>query len=95
MNDENQEYMREWARDNGKSVHQRTVRQETTKYKAGTLPLNMYERTQPIGEKLQFGTPSADNLNVNQLGETSAVEANLDENQLDEYSDGTDSSDVT
>ena len=68
MNDENQEYMREWARDNGKSVHQRTVRQETTKYKAGTLPLNMYERTQPIGEKLQFGTPSADNLNVNQLG---------------------------
>ena len=65
MNDENQEYMREWARNNGKSVRQRTVRQETTKYKAGTLPLNMYERTQPIGE-----------------------------NQLDEYSDGTDSSDV-
>lgn len=29
MSDENQEYMREWARDNGKSVHQRTVRQET------------------------------------------------------------------
>ena len=54
----------------------------------------MYERTQPIGEKLQFGTPSADDFNVNQLGETSAVEANLDENQLDEYSDGTDSSDV-
>ena len=94
MNDENQEYMREWARDNGKSVRQRTVRQETTKYKAGTLPLNMYERRQPIGEKLQFGTPSADDLNVNQLGETSAAEANLDENQLDEYSDGTDSSDV-
>ena len=41
-----------------------------------------------------FGTPSADDLNVNQLGETSAVEANLDGNQLDEYSDGTDSSDV-
>ena len=45
-------------------------------------------------KKLQFGTPSADDLNVNQLGETSAVEANLDESQLDEYSDGTDSSDV-
>ena len=42
--------MREWARDNGKSVRQRTVRQGTTKYKAGTLPLNMYERTQPNGE---------------------------------------------
>ena len=78
----------------GKGVRQRTVPQETTKYKAGILPLNIYERTQPIGEKLQFDTPSADHLNVNQLGETSAVEANLDENQLDEYSDGTDSSDM-
>ena len=51
MNDEDQERMREWARNNGKSVRQRTVRQETTKYKAGTLPLNMYERKQPIGKK--------------------------------------------
>ena len=51
MDDEDQERMREWARNNGKSVRQRTVRQETTKYKAGTLPLNMYERKQPIGEK--------------------------------------------
>ena len=42
MNDEDQERMREWARNNEKSVRQRTVRQETTKYKAGTLPLNMY-----------------------------------------------------
>lgn len=69
--------MRQWARDNGKSVCQRTVRQETTKYKAGTLPLNMYERKQLIGEKIQFETPSADDL---------------DENQLDEFSDGSDSS---
>ena len=50
MDDEDQERMREWARNNGKSVRQRTVRQETTKYKAGTLPLNMYERKQQIGE---------------------------------------------
>ena len=64
MNDESQEYMREWARDNGKSVRQRTVRQETTKGKAGTLPHNMYERTQPIGEKLQFSTPSADDIST-------------------------------
>ena len=34
--------MREWAVQHGKFVWQRTVRQETTKFKAGTLPLNMY-----------------------------------------------------
>ena len=51
MNDEDQERMREWARNNEKSVRQSTVRQETTKYKAGTLPLTMYERKQPIMEK--------------------------------------------
>lgn len=33
---------------------QRTVRQETTKYKSGTLPLNMYQTEEQIGEKLQF-----------------------------------------
>ena len=54
MDGEDQERMREWARNNGKSVRQRTVRQETTKYKAGTLPLNMYERKQQIGEKYSF-----------------------------------------
>ena len=46
--------MRNWAHENGKSVRQRTVRQETTKYKAGTLPLNMYEGRNPGGERLQF-----------------------------------------
>ncbi|KAJ7375088.1 hypothetical protein OS493_001821 [Desmophyllum pertusum] len=34
--------MREWAVLHGKCVRQRTVREETTKFKAGTLPLNMY-----------------------------------------------------
>ena len=33
---------------------QKTVRQETTKYKSGTLPLNMYQTEEQIGEKLQF-----------------------------------------
>lgn len=33
---------------------QRTVRQETTKYKSGTLPLNMYQTEEQIGEKLQL-----------------------------------------
>ena len=67
MDDEGQERMSESARNNGKSVRQRTVRQETTKYKAGTLPLNVYERKQPIGEKVQFAIPSAHDLDETQL----------------------------
>ena len=39
--------MREWALQHGKSVRQRTVRQEITKFKAGTFPLNMY-RSSPL-----------------------------------------------
>ena len=35
--------MREWAAQHGKCACQRTVQQETTKFKAGTLPLNMYQ----------------------------------------------------
>ena len=47
--------MREWARNNGKTVRQRTVEQETTKYRSGTLPLNMYQTEEQMGEKLQMG----------------------------------------
>ena len=50
--------MREWARNNGKTVRERTVRQETTKYKSGTLPLHMYQTEEQIGEKLQFDVAS-------------------------------------
>ena len=39
---------------NGKTVRQRTVRQDTTKFKSGTLPLNMYQTGEKIGEKLCF-----------------------------------------
>ena len=38
----------------GKCVRQRTVRKETTKYKAGTLPLNMYQTAVHRGERLEF-----------------------------------------
>ena len=42
--------MRNWANTHGKCVRQRIVRQETTKYKAGTLPLNMYQTAVHRGE---------------------------------------------
>ena len=40
--------MKEWAQEHGKPVRQRSARQETTKKKAGTLPLSMYKKPQPI-----------------------------------------------
>ena len=49
-----QDLMRKLANTHGKCVRQRTVRQETTKYKAGTLPLNMYQTAFHWGERLEF-----------------------------------------
>ena len=46
--------MRNWANTHGKCVTQRTVRQETIKYKAGTPPLNMYQTAVQRGERLEF-----------------------------------------
>ena len=59
MSPEGKDLMRKWARDHGKCVKQRTVRQETTKYKAGTLPLNMYQTSdtlQSVGERIDHFT---------------------------------------
>ena len=42
LNDAERERMLDWAANNGKAVRQRSVRQETMKLKAGTLPLNMH-----------------------------------------------------
>ena len=44
--------MLEWAANNGKPIRQRTVRQETTKFKAGTLPLNLYATSAQSMEKI-------------------------------------------
>ena len=53
MSSADQDLMRNWA-NQGTCVRQRTVRQETTKYKAGTLPLNMYQTDVHRGERLEF-----------------------------------------
>ena len=52
LNDREREVMLEWAANNGKAVRQRTVRQETIKFKAGTLPLNMYALFAQSTEKI-------------------------------------------
>lgn len=48
--------MREWACDNGGAVRQRGLRQDTTKFKAGTLTLNIYRSfyTQAKTPKVNF-----------------------------------------
>ena len=46
--------MIEWATTNGKAVRQRSVRQETTMFKAGTLPLNMYRTSDYPKDKVSF-----------------------------------------
>ena len=55
LNSCEKELIREWAEDYG-TVRQRTVRQETTMFKAGTLPLNMYATSVPQNEKVKFQT---------------------------------------
>ena len=53
--------MRDWALEHGKAVKQRTVRQDHTKYRPGTLPLNLYQK-KLAGQKLQLEQePSTDN----------------------------------
>ena len=51
MSSADQDLMRNWA-NQGTCVRQRTVRQEITKYKAGTLPL--YQTAVHRGERLEF-----------------------------------------
>ena len=46
--------MIEWATNNGKAARQRSVRQETTMFKAGTLPLNMYRTSDYPIDKVSF-----------------------------------------
>ena len=54
MRPNDQNLMRKWANDHGKCDRQRIVRQETTKFKAVTLPLNMYETAVHGGERFDF-----------------------------------------
>ena len=44
--------MREWAQEHGKAVRQLTIRQTNTKHGAGTLPLNMYQKELPVGQRI-------------------------------------------
>ena len=92
MSSADQDLMRNWANSHGKCVRQRTVRQETTKYKAGTLPLNMYQTAVQRGERLEFA-PVENKDNEEPLESVSREEGregafastDLEGDQLSEY----------
>ena len=54
LNRQEKELMIEWATINEKAARQRSVRQETTMFKAGTLPLNMYRAPDNPKDKVSF-----------------------------------------
>ena len=69
----------------GKCVRQRTVRQETTKFKAGTLPLNMYETPVHRGERLNFTQNEDDQLPRDDEREDACSSEISEADQLSEY----------
>ena len=64
---------------------QRTVRQETTKFKAGTLPLNMYETPVHRGERLNFTQNEDDQLPRDDEREDACSSEISQADQLSEY----------
>ena len=54
LNRQEKDLIIEWATNNGKVARQRSVRQETTMFKAGTLPLNMYRTSDYPRNKVSF-----------------------------------------
>ena len=82
MSPEDKGMMRKWARDHGKCVRQRTVRQETAKCKAGTLPLNMYQISdtlRSVGERIVWPFEYDEDQNVNVQCKKNSAEVNMDQ----------------
>ena len=46
--------IKNWAAESGRLVRQRSVRQDTTKYNAGTLPLNAYRTPLQPGDLINL-----------------------------------------
>ena len=67
--------LRNWASAYGAAVRQRTVRQETTVAKHGTLPEFLYQRHLEGGDKvdLNFGVKEDEDLNEHEVSEEASV----------------------
>ena len=75
MSKQDQDYMRQWASEHGKAVRQLSVRQNNTKHAAGTLPLNMYRKELPVGDRVTEEPSSADDIG-DQLSEYDSDSSN-------------------
>ena len=62
MSKQDQDCMRQWASEHGKAVRQLSLRQNNTKHAAGTLPLNMYRKELPIGDRVTEEPSPADDI---------------------------------
>ena len=83
MSKQEQDYMRQWASEHGKAVRQLSVRQNNTKHAAGTLPLNMYRKELPVGDRVTEEPSSADDIG-DQLSEYDSDSSNEEESATHE-----------
>ena len=83
MSKQEQDYMRQWAIEHGKAVRQLSVRQNNTKHAAGTLPLNMYRKELPVGDRVTEEPSSADDIG-DQLSEYDSDSSNEEESATHE-----------
>lgn len=95
--------MIEWAT-NGQAARQRSARQETTMFKAGTLPLNMYRTSDFPKDKVSFSPNTAEEQPVtsattempstsHEAIEESQVVEETDVEEKEEYDTDSDSDD--
>ena len=83
MSKQEQDYMRQWASEHGKAVRQLSVRQNNTKHAAGTLPLNMYRKELPVGDRVTEEPSSADDIG-DQLSEYDSDSSNEEQSATHE-----------
>lgn len=86
MSESDKAIMRRWSQEHRKAVRQLTVQQKNTKHATGTLPLNMYQKDLPIGERIPGPAVSETaqrNANINSVN----VETAEQESEYDSASD--------
>ena len=71
--------MREWATAHGSSVGQRTVRQETTMARAGTLPDFLYQKKIEVGERIDVSSNSVETTDSSSVSSITNAEDEVTE----------------
>ena len=71
--------MREWATAHGSSVRQRTVRQETTMARVGTLPDFLYQKKIEVGERIDVSSNSVETTDSSSVSSITNAEDEVTE----------------